>query len=409
MKNKKRLSVVILTSVFAFASICWSFNDSGNDANNSQADKNNTTQAVKQKQADTEQEALWSRIKEAEAELVDYIRKNQPLPPARNAGETKINEYLKAYEEFQKGQLKYAAGLLELAEQYYTKFPDGPYAKENMKRLINGLRIVPFLNDYVMRPQDKKLYQRLLQDKDLTAEQANDLLTINYMITVNLREKLKSGKEQAKKDYSDMLDQMEKQIKDLEVRFRGNQLIAGTCIAFAEEISDTDKDRAVRILDAIKKDADEKTREFIEAMSRRWNIVGSRPVIKFKTVDGKEVDLEKLRGKVVLIDFWATWCPPCRAELPNVLKVYEKYHNKGFEIIGISFDRDIETLKQFVQENGITWPQYSDGKFWDNDIGRYYGINAIPTMWLVDKDGRVVDAEAGSNLPEKIAKMLGVK
>ena len=129
--------------------------------------------------------------------------------------------------------------------------------------------------------------------------------------------------------------------------------------------------------------------------------------LTFKAVDGSEVDLQKLRGKVVLIDFWATWCGPCMAELPNVIKAYEKYKEKGFEIIGISLDEDKADLARVLKTKKITWPQYFDGKGWENPYAKKYGIEGIPTMWLVNKAGMVTDTDATEELAEKIEKLLG--
>lgn len=128
--------------------------------------------------------------------------------------------------------------------------------------------------------------------------------------------------------------------------------------------------------------------------------------IKFTAVDGREVDLSKLRGKVVLIDFWATWCGPCVAELPNVLKAYKELHPKGFEIVGISLDSDKSKLEAFVKDKGMEWPQFFDGKGWKNEIATTYDIHSIPAMWLVDQKGMVVDTEARGGLDEKVAKLL---
>ena len=131
--------------------------------------------------------------------------------------------------------------------------------------------------------------------------------------------------------------------------------------------------------------------------------------LKFTAVDGREVDLSKMRGKVVLIDFWAVWCGPCVAELPNVLKVYEKLHPKGFEIVGISLDQDKAKLEAFVKEKGMAWPQYFDGKGWKNEISSQYGINSIPAMWLVDKKGMVVSTNARGSLEELVEKHLAAE
>jgi thiol-disulfide isomerase/thioredoxin len=134
----------------------------------------------------------------------------------------------------------------------------------------------------------------------------------------------------------------------------------------------------------------------------------SKPLdMKFTAVDGREIDLAKMRGKVVLIDFWATWCGPCVQELPNVLKAYKELNPKGFEIIGISLDSDKEKLESFVKERGMEWPQFFDGKGWKNEIAATYQIRSIPAMWLVDQKGMVVDTNARGGLEEKVSKLLG--
>lgn len=131
--------------------------------------------------------------------------------------------------------------------------------------------------------------------------------------------------------------------------------------------------------------------------------------LKFTAIDGREVDLSKMRGKVVLVDFWAVWCGPCVAEIPNVLKTYEKLHPKGFEIIGISLDQDKSKLEAFVKEKGMSWPQFFDGKGWQNEISSRFGINSIPAMWLVDKKGMVVSTNARGNLEELVEKHLAAE
>lgn len=133
----------------------------------------------------------------------------------------------------------------------------------------------------------------------------------------------------------------------------------------------------------------------------------SKPLdLKFTAFDGREVDLEKLRGKVVLIDFWATWCGPCMAELPNVIATHDALKEKGFEIIGISLDEEKNDLEKIIKRRKIAWPQYFDGTGWENKFAKRFGITGIPSMWLVNKKGMVVDMNARGDLKAKIEKLL---
>lgn len=126
-----------------------------------------------------------------------------------------------------------------------------------------------------------------------------------------------------------------------------------------------------------------------------------------KDLEGQPLSIASRKGKVVLIDFWATICPPCVHEMPNLIKVYEKYHEKGFEIIGISLDRDKDSLTTFLKEKKMTWPQYFDGKSFDGKLATLYGIDRMPTTFLLDREGKLIEADLrGEELEAAVEKAV---
>ena len=127
--------------------------------------------------------------------------------------------------------------------------------------------------------------------------------------------------------------------------------------------------------------------------------------LAFSSLDGKDIDLKKMKGKVILVDFWATWCGPCIEGIPEIKSVYNEFNSEGFEVIGISLDMDKSSLESFISENEMTWPQYFDGQQ-ENLLALKFGVERIPAMWLVNKKGILVDLFAGGALKEKVEKYL---
>ena len=136
--------------------------------------------------------------------------------------------------------------------------------------------------------------------------------------------------------------------------------------------------------------------------------IGSKaPEIVLPSPDGKEIALSSLRGKVVLIDFWASWCGPCRKEMPNVVRAYAKYKSKGFEIYGVSLDKEKGNWVEAIKEEGITWPQVSDLLYWQSSVISLYAIEGIPYTVLLDREGTIIAKNLrGEELDEKLAEVL---
>lgn len=139
---------------------------------------------------------------------------------------------------------------------------------------------------------------------------------------------------------------------------------------------------------------------------RRLSLPGHPMEINGTLLNGKPFDQKTLAGKVVLIDFWATWCGPCVAEIPNVLEQYEKYHKDGFEVVGISLDQEREALEKFVTEQKLPWPilfEEPKGDGWQHPLATFYGISGIPTVVLIGRDGNVITLDArGEKLGERL-------
>jgi len=144
---------------------------------------------------------------------------------------------------------------------------------------------------------------------------------------------------------------------------------------------------------------------------RNTLVVGAKfPDFNEKDLSGRPMSIANDKGRVVLVDFWATWCPVCLIELPNTLEVYEKYHGKGFDIIGVSLDEDQPTLESFIKEKGMAWPQYFDGKKWGNKLAMKYGVEAAPTTYLLDGTGKIIAENLrGPALEAAVANALANK
>jgi len=143
------------------------------------------------------------------------------------------------------------------------------------------------------------------------------------------------------------------------------------------------------------------------SQTRPLEVGGLAPDIALENPDGEIVKLSSLRGKVVLIDFWASWCRPCRAENPNVKRVYEKYKDRGFAIYGVSLDRKKEQWKGAIAQDGLTWEHVSDLKGWQSSAAQLYKVSSIPKTFLLDQKGRVIAMDLrGPALENKLAEIF---
>ncbi|MCX6189691.1 MAG: TlpA disulfide reductase family protein [Bacteroidetes bacterium] len=136
------------------------------------------------------------------------------------------------------------------------------------------------------------------------------------------------------------------------------------------------------------------------------------PEFSMKDINGAVVKLSDYRGKVVLISFWASWCKQCRAESPKLVKSYQRFQNakfqdgNGFEIISISLDDNIDDWKAAVAQEGFTWANIGEGKKWDADIAKLYQVSSLPTNYLLDRNGKIIEKDLRGNMLENVLSAI---
>lgn len=198
--------------------------------------------------------------------------------------------------------------------------------------------------------------------------------------------------------------------------------MAKVCSAYPEEglranlemkrvllLDRVDPATAMRRLQQLADDRNEKVASIARGEVRRRALKDSPLDLRFTALDGRQVDLGAWRGKIVVVDIWATWCAPCVKEMPQVLAAYRKYHPSGFEVVGISLDKDRTALEQFIKQKSVPWPQYFQGTSPRNEFVDRFGITGIPQMWLLNKEGKVVSFSVREHFAEEIEKVFSGK
>jgi thiol-disulfide isomerase/thioredoxin len=186
---------------------------------------------------------------------------------------------------------------------------------------------------------------------------------------------------------------LEDRISELVQTHPAEPAIVSFQLASADLMLKFDHEKGMSFLRELTKAPTQTIANAAKARMVKEQLIGQPVNLQFTATDGSSVDLSELRGKVILVDFWASWCPDCIREMPAVRQTYQKYKDKGFVVIGISLDKDAQALANFVAKKLIPWPQYFDGKGWENDFATKYGVHAIPEMWLINQRGQVASTE----------------
>jgi thiol-disulfide isomerase/thioredoxin len=299
---------------------------------------------------------------------------------------------------FQKKNGALALKVADLAKDFYTKYPKHEMAGEARDREQYLLGVAIEVGETNVQARLVALEETRLKDPSLSEEDRIQLRVNQLQRTVNAQEGASS---------TARLAVFEKGARALIKEFPQRAELNGLLLSVAQGYADSGDLTSARGLanDLAKAEVSQELKSDAEALIKKFDRVGKPLALKFKAVDGREVNLESLKGKVVLIDFWATWCGPCMAELPTVKGTHAKLNPKGFEIIGISLDHEKGALQKVLTERSMTWPQY----FEEGDSNKFadeFEVASIPTMWLVDKKGNLRDLNGRENLAEKVEKLL---
>ena len=341
-------------------------------------------EAKKNLLGDTADEA-WKQVKAS---------MNPPLPPKDWNGRTVTDQ---EQSDFRTKMAEMAGVAADKAKEFYTRFPDhvqAAKARENEREMLGA----------AVRLGDET---RLAGLNEAGGPPSREPAVPQDELMKKLREAGAKARKKESEGAPAVAREFERSVRALQQEYPDRPEIYLALLEIAEDLG------PAKALDLAKEIEAAKTEPAVKqqaaGLRKKLQRMGQPVSIAFTAVDGRKVDLLQMKGKVVLIDFWATWCGPCVAELPNVKAVYEKLHPKGFEIVGISFDQEKESLEKFVKKKGMPWPQYFDGEGWSNSFGKEFGINSIPAMWLIDKQGNLRDENGREDLADKVGKMLEEK
>ena len=317
---------------------------------------------------------------------------------------------VKTYKEYREYMQKKSVAMYKLANKILDS--DDATKKQQNIAAVAKYRSISVLISMKSRKARKALDKLPQEFRDLgldkLAESADSLL---------LREQFSEaidGKPDAK-SVEEMLDLIKEKVKGKTDRASYGMMI----MAISSFEKKKSKKEAIALCkDFVKLYAGDKSKEAkkivkkIEGVARGMQLMGNTMDISGTLVDGEALDWDAYKGKVVLVQFWATWCAPCRAEIPNVLKQYKKYHDLGFDVVSISLDTKPEKLEEFLEKNKLPWVVVfetdKEDQGWDAPMAIKYGISGIPALYLLDKDGKVVSDNArGAILDKELKKLLG--
>jgi thiol-disulfide isomerase/thioredoxin len=310
--------------------------------------------------------------------------------------------------DFQKQVRQTAVAFADKAREFIERFPTNENIGDARITVVHALSHAVAAGDADAEEQIAAFVSTVLADKNIPEDDRVGVLMFSGNAAVMKKVGMRLFTEGRSKLHEEFeMASIENMRKALE-QFPTNSMIYTMLVAFAQRSTgERQKELATEIINAPGAPPGAKTLANHLLKGTKPYQVGMPLDIRFTALDGREVDLTKLKSKVVLVEFWSMTCGPCIAEMPTVKAAYQNLHDQGFEVVAISLDDEESALRRFIKEKELPWPQHFDGKGWENQFAVRYGIFSIPTMWLVDKRGNLRDTDVRFDLERRVTALLG--
>ena len=326
---------------------------------------------------------------------IDAIRLPEP-DPAREADEAYVREFWKEH-----GELTFRRA--ELIGELYRADPDHPRLAQFMPVRWRTLSGQMMGSEYhPLRDVTAEVDEVFARTRD--AELRTNAAYMRAVVVSSFRDRIGAAR-----DYPAKLRAVDAFLTFAPRDARGAELLDLLSHAPA-----ADPARRRALYERIVRDYPESPEApLARGLLRRLDLEGKELDLAFDdAITGRAVLLRDFRGKVVVLDFWATWCGPCLADMPRIKELYARYHPRGVEFIGVSLDLPraeggLDQLRKYVARKAVPWPQYYQGNGWESDFSRGLGIRSVPTLFVVDPAGKLVDLDAGDDLEKRIVEQLG--
>jgi thiol-disulfide isomerase/thioredoxin len=301
---------------------------------------------------------------------------------------------------------KSAAAFIEVADRILAQVSaDDPLRGRAIRLKLDGFALLDEMGDDGAKGAHVEFVRTLIDSPDPTIARAARRMVLAADVDALFAARSAAGAERLVADAAALLEADPDDSATARVATQLATDLAG--LAGAEQLARRAHETFVPLLAASGDARVHQLGDKLAAGLRRLAILGKPLVLDGMLLDGRRFEQKSLAGKVVLVDFWATWCGPCVAEMPNIRAQYEKYHDRGFEVVGISLDDDRAAVAQFVEANGLPWPVILDGRNAEHSVADRYEIKALPTLFLIGRDGNVLSLLArGKDLETLLAEQF---